>query len=143
NNWAEDIKVEIPDTGLSIRDLEHILRDKLGHDTHVTGEIVRSGDQITISVRTGDADAVSVSGPAGAANALLRQAAEAVYRRTQPYRYSIWLYETAGKIDEARAFDRDLAATGSFEDRVWAYAQLGISASDPYEARRLVLQAAQ
>jgi tetratricopeptide (TPR) repeat protein len=143
NNWADDIKVEIPETGLSIRDLEHILRDRLGHDTHITGEIVHVGDQITISVRTGDADAVSVSGPAGSANALLRQAAESVYRRTQPYRYSIWLYETAGKKDEARAFDLDLAATGSFEDRVWAYAELGVSASDPHEARRLVLQAAQ
>ena len=35
-------RVEIPDTGISLDELQRYLRDWLGHETHATGEVVRT-----------------------------------------------------------------------------------------------------
>ena len=40
NNWGNNIKVEIPETGVSIGELRNFLREWLGHETMVGGEIV-------------------------------------------------------------------------------------------------------
>ena len=39
SNWGNDLKVEIPETGVSIGELHRFLRDWLGHDTHISGEV--------------------------------------------------------------------------------------------------------
>ena len=38
NNWGSEIKVEIPETGLTFGELDKLLRDKFGHASHVSGE---------------------------------------------------------------------------------------------------------
>jgi hypothetical protein len=39
NNWGDDIKVQIPETGVSLGELRRYLRESLGHETHISGEI--------------------------------------------------------------------------------------------------------
>ena len=39
NNWGNDIKVEIPETGVSIGEVNRYLRELLGRETHITGEV--------------------------------------------------------------------------------------------------------
>src|SRR5580700_2468937 len=43
--------VEIPDTGISLGDLNRYLQEWLGHSTHVTGELVHSGNSLSLTVR--------------------------------------------------------------------------------------------
>ena len=43
NNWGNNIKVEIPETGVSIGELADFLREWLGHDTHITARFSAPG----------------------------------------------------------------------------------------------------
>src|SRR5579863_4118047 len=43
NSWDEKgIRLDVPETGVSLTELDNYLREKLGHDTHVTGDVVRT-----------------------------------------------------------------------------------------------------
>ena len=39
NAWTSEISVEIPETGLSVGQIERVLKDHLGHDQHVEGDL--------------------------------------------------------------------------------------------------------
>ena len=92
NDWGQaGIKLDIPETGISVTELDKFLREKLGHDTHVTGEIVRTASGVSLTARTGVEGAESVAGSEADLDGLVRQLSEKVYRLTQPYRYAIYL----------------------------------------------------
>jgi len=40
SNWGSDFKVEIPDTGLTFSEIEKLMRERLGHVSHVSGEVL-------------------------------------------------------------------------------------------------------
>ena len=118
NNWGDDLKVEIPETGVSLSDLNRGLRQWLGRQTRISGEVFRGAQGITVSVRAGDDGAVSYSGAETDLEGLLQQAAAAVYQRTQPYRYAVWLLQQ-GREDEAVAALTALADGPAGDDRTW------------------------
>jgi hypothetical protein len=86
NNWGDDIKVEIPETGVSIGELNTYLHRLLGNQTHITGEVVRTPSGIAITARVGAAAGKRFSGSQTDFDTLLQQATDAVYTITQPYR---------------------------------------------------------
>ena len=53
NNWGNDIKVQIPDTGVSIGEFNRYLHQWLGNQTHITGDVVRAGDRLVVTARAG------------------------------------------------------------------------------------------
>jgi hypothetical protein len=53
-NWGSDIKVEIPETGLSLREFSKLLRDRFGHANHITGEVIRTATGIAVTARFGE-----------------------------------------------------------------------------------------
>jgi hypothetical protein len=120
NDWGDDIKVEIPETGVSIGELNRWLRQWLGHETMVSGEVVRAAAGVSVTARTGAAPGGTVQGAETDIDALISQAAEALYSQTQPYRYAVYL-ASHGKPDEALAAYAKLARSGSPEDQRWAY----------------------
>ena len=122
NNWGSEIKIEIPETGLTFGELDKLLRDKLGHASHVSGEVVRTAAGISLTARLGDAPPQTFEGPQSAIDAIAQQAAEAIYRSSQPYRFSQYL-EQHGRVPEAFAVIADLAANGPQSERGWAYSQ--------------------
>lgn len=138
NDWGDDVEIEIPQTGVSIGELQTLLRGWLGEETRITGEIVRLPDRrLSLSVRAGGGGEPPLLGDEAATDTLLAQAAERVYRITQPDRYANYLVQT-GKREEAIALFRQLAASGARESRAWAYAHWGTLEEDP--ARGLDLQ---
>jgi hypothetical protein len=54
NNWGSEIKVEIPETGLTFGELDKLLRDKFGHASHVSGEVFKTADGIAFTARLGN-----------------------------------------------------------------------------------------
>jgi hypothetical protein len=123
-DWGGDIKVEIPETGVSISELDRYLRSLLSHRTTIGGEVFRRPDgQITVNVRTGAIASHSFTGLEADLDTLLQKAAEMVFKDTQPFRYSKYL-EKNGRIDEAMAVVRDLAANGPASEKPWAWAQI-------------------
>jgi predicted Zn-dependent protease len=127
DNWGrDDIKVEIPQTGISIGDLNHYLREWLGHETHITGEVYRTDAGISVTARVGgDAGAV-FEGPQSDLSKLLQQAADDIYGRTQPYRYAVYLVEH-GQAAQSDAVLRSLLANGPASEAKWAH--LGLASS--------------
>jgi hypothetical protein len=62
-NWGSDIKVEIPETGLSLGEFRNLLRDRFGHSTHISGEVIRTPTGIAVTARFGDAPPATLTGP--------------------------------------------------------------------------------
>jgi tetratricopeptide (TPR) repeat protein len=121
NDWGSDIKVEIPETGVSIGELNRWLRQWLGGETRISGEIVRTPAGLAVTARSGDGPASRFEGPETDVDTLIGQTAEAVYRQTQPYRYAVYLASSGRHAEAIAAFAR-LAKAGPSEDRAWAYA---------------------
>ena len=119
HDWGEDAKVEIPDTGMTLGELSRWLRQWLGSQTRVSGEVFRTPTGLTISVRAGQDGSATYSGPDTDVDKLVQQAAEAVYKRSQPYRYALWMAEQ-GRRAEGLAAMLALADGPAGEDRSWA-----------------------
>ncbi|HEY5411171.1 MAG TPA: hypothetical protein VIJ94_10640, partial [Caulobacteraceae bacterium] len=111
NNWGSEIKVEIPETGLTFGEFEKLLREWFGHVSHVSGEVLKTPQALAFTARIGDAPPQTFAGPETGFDDLAQKAAEAVFRSSQPYRYTEYL-EHQGRIDEAFQAIADLAANG-------------------------------
>ncbi|HSM94744.1 MAG TPA: tetratricopeptide repeat protein, partial [Rhizomicrobium sp.] len=146
NDWGKDIKVQIPETGVSIGQLDGYLRGWLGNETHISGEVYRdTSGNLLLTARVGSDAGPVFTGKEADLDKLLQSAAESVYQRTQPYRYAVYL----GSLDpinqtRADAVYRRLAASGSPQERAWAY--VGISniyknRNQPDEALRALKKA--
>jgi tetratricopeptide (TPR) repeat protein len=139
NNWGDDIKVEIPDTGVSVGQLYAYMRQWLGDETHIRGDVYRDATgKIAITARVGADPSPTFSGNETDLDRLLQQTAESVYQKTQPYRYAVYL-SNRGRSADAEAAYRALIADGSLQDRAWAYVGL----STIYQARGDVEKSAQ
>jgi hypothetical protein len=91
NNWGDDLKVEIPETGISLGELSNYLRASLGHETRISGEVYRTPAGLTVAARSGEAAGKRLTGSDADVESLIEKAAEAVYEQTQPYRYGLYL----------------------------------------------------
>jgi hypothetical protein len=100
----QDIKVEIPQTGISVAEAWRILRAWLGHERHVRGSLRLAGDgRITLALN--GEDAASFTGPLANLGQLEQQAAEHVYEHadeSNAANYVVYL-GTSGHIVEAEA----------------------------------------
>ena len=144
NDWGQDIKVEIPETGVSASELYRYLRQWLGNETHITGEVYRTAVGIAITARAGALPGATARGTEADLDRLVQQAAEAVYGQTQPYRYAAYL-ASSGRTQEGVAALRRLAASGPSQERGWAHMALGgilYSTGDPQGAVREEMAAA-
>ena len=132
NAWGEHgIKLEIPETGISLSELDSWLREKLGHDSRISGEVVRTDKGITLTARTDDGSAPGASGGEQDIDALTDKLAEQIYAASQPFRYAIYL-SGKGREEEALVIFRRLALTGDREDSMWAYPRWGLTLASLY-----------
>ena len=120
NDWGDGIKIEIPETGVSLGELNRWLREWLGHETRISGEVVRSATGVSITARAGEAPGRTVRGADSDIDTLISKAAEALYAQTQPYRYAVYLASIGHKDQALAAFSR-LATSGRPVERAWAY----------------------
>lgn len=100
-------RIVIPQTGVSIAELNQALVDALGHETHIRGEVARVADgpelrALTLRVRIPGGGGVRLTQPDGDLEALVERAAEQVYARLQPGNYLQWL-DQHGRTGEAIA----------------------------------------
>jgi tetratricopeptide (TPR) repeat protein len=139
NNFGDDIKVQIPDTGISIGEFYRYLAGWLGHQTHITGEVWRTPNGLSLSVRVGG-QAKTYQGAMSDFQALVGKGAEQIYWQTQPYSFSAFVSQH-GRDREGIALFKQLALHGAPEDRPWAYSRLGTIALTQGDAvRSLQLQ---
>jgi len=143
NDWGGDIAVEIPSTGVSLGELRRYLRQWLGNQTRLSGEVVRLTDgRLAVITRVGSKPSTRVEGTEAELDSLLQQGAEAIYAETQPYRHALWL-SRQGADDFAEASRRLEALTrgDDLNERLWALIALANRAPDA-ETSEQYLQAA-
>ena len=141
NDWGDEVQVQIPQTGVSIGELQDFLRGWLGKETSISGEVVRTAAGYSVTARTGTEPGRTFTGPETAIDSLINQASEAVYETTQPEGYAAYL-RLKGKSDQAAAIHERLTVSGPRERRAWAFAEWASFAKTPEErlerARRAV-----
>jgi Tfp pilus assembly protein PilF len=134
NNWGDDLKVQIPETGISLSEAYRILVGWVGHQTRITGEVERSGQGLAVTARAGAGQAATFRG--SNLDALLAQTAEKLFGDTQPYRYGIYL-SSHGRENGAKAVLLALAQGDSpASERAWAYSGLLFLENDTRRAEQ-------
>ncbi len=90
--WASDIKIEVPETGVSVGEISRMLHERFGHDLHINGELIQTDrGGLTLTVRGDGVPAAGFTGDSGDLEKLTLLAAEYIYGRSQPYQYGVYL----------------------------------------------------
>ncbi|HEX3944945.1 MAG TPA: hypothetical protein VHW69_12735 [Rhizomicrobium sp.] len=140
SNWGNDIKVQIPNTGISIGEAYRYLAAWLGHRTHISGEIFRTEKGYALTVRITGAAGVRFEGLESQLDSLIAHAAENVYGGTQPFRYAIYLAGHGRNAEDEKVL-RGLALGGPVSDRPWAYTTWAYSAQNADDMREALKRA--
>ena len=102
--WSSDVKIEVPETGVSIGEINRLLHERFGHDLHIDGELVQTdAGGLILTVRGDGVPAKGFQGAAGDLDKLTTQAAEYLYGRSQPYQFQNYL-TGAGRYQDTLAF---------------------------------------
>jgi hypothetical protein len=101
------IRVEIPDTGISIAEAWRYLRSWLGHERHLSGSLRQAADGIvTLKLSLDSGSTVSVSGPASALPKLEKDAVEQVFERFDPINHIVYLLSQSRYVEAYEAAKR-------------------------------------
>ncbi len=137
---ADAIRIEIPQTGVSLGELQRLLTDWLGRRTVVSGALTQSADgALGLDVRIGSGATVSVTGDAADLNRLIGEAAEGSFFAMDPGQKALYL-DAAGRPDEALAAAKAFAL-GRLPEigrNVGIYTIWAGREADPVVARRLL-----
>ena len=145
NAWTSDIRIEIPETGVSIGEIDRMLKARFGHDLHIEGALVQTdAGGLALTIRGDGVAPKTFTGAAGELDRLATQASEYVYGQSQPALYTVYL-SLSGRDAEAVEFARSAYATADETDRpyllnAWANA-LQNTGADPREAKPLLNEA--
>jgi tetratricopeptide (TPR) repeat protein len=124
SSWGHDLKVEIPETGVSFGELNRYLHQAWGRESHISGEVYESLTGITVAARMAEKQSKSFSGRTEDLGQLVRKAAESIYVQTQPYRFANYLF-FRGRIDEYAAVMQRLSHDQNPVERAWAHQSMG------------------
>jgi tetratricopeptide (TPR) repeat protein len=117
NAWTSDIKLAVPEAGISLSEVARALKARFGHDLHINGELVGTeADGLLLTVRGDGVLAKSFAGGGSDLQKLTIAAAEYVYSQSEPALWITYLSGT-GRDAEAIAFGRDTYASADKADR--------------------------
>ncbi|GLS00329.1 hypothetical protein GCM10007859_03340 [Brevundimonas denitrificans] len=131
---GETVRVEIPQTGVSLGEVERYLRQRLGRQTIVSGALRRQGDRLLLTVRASGSPGRTLEGTEAEMPALLQSAAEAVLQDTQPLRMASYL-TSEERMEEAEALVRPLLGRGTDKERAQAYLAMSVLLLNSERAR--------
>ena len=123
-NRGETLKVEIPQTGISVGEALRQLRRSVGRETVVSGEVVKTAAGLSVTARAGAKYGRTFTGPKDQLDQLLAKSAEGLLEDTQPFQYAAYINvkDEVPSADKLKAWRR-AAETGPAADRPWALAE--------------------
>jgi tetratricopeptide (TPR) repeat protein len=126
NNWEDELKIDIPNTGASADQVWKLLRGWLGKETRISGEVIEAGGGLALTARVSGKPGQRFASPMGDLDALVVQGADLIYRNTQPYRHAVFLGNDPKRADEREALLKRLTADPSAMERKWAFNGLSV-----------------
>ena len=91
NAWTNEIAIDVPETGISIGQLERMIKTRFGHDQHIQGDLVKTPMGLALTVRGTGILPKTFTGESGALDKLLTQAGEYVFGQSQPGLWAAYL----------------------------------------------------
>ena len=128
--WTNDIAIDVPETGISIGQLERTMKARFGHDQHIDGDLAQSeGGDLALTVRGTGILPKTFIGEARHLDKLLTQAGEYAYGQSQPGLFAAYLANN-DRNDEAIRFSQTAYARAASSERpyvlnYWANAIAG------------------
>jgi len=117
NAWTNDISIDVPETGISIGQLERMLKTRFGHDQHIDGDLVKTkSGGVALTVRGTRILPKTFSDEAGDLDKLLTEAGEYVYGQSQPGLWAAYLSNN-DRNDDAIRFAQAAYATADPSER--------------------------
>lgn len=140
---ADGVRIEIPQTGLSIDELRRWLTESLGRRTTIHGALsTTESGTVILEVQVGAEPAVRASGPSMHLDSLMKDVAEQAFSRLSPNQLSIYL-RAEGRADEGLAAARAHALSLRTGDPALApaYSLWGLAEGDSSRALGLMTKA--
>lgn len=137
SDWKPAFSVQIPQTGISLDQLQAWLRTQLGHEHRIAGEVALLDDgRLRLTARSEATPLPPVVGRADELPAMVQAVAEAIYERDQPNAYGVFL-DSKGRHDDLARFARGRSQSRDVRTRAYGYTGLGVSlfAKDTLGAR--------
>ena len=104
NAWTNDIAIEVPETGMSIGQIERTLKARFGHDQHIDGDVVpTSKGGLALTVRGDGIPAKTFIDEDRDLDKLLTEAGEYIFGQSQPGIFGAYL-NNAGRNADAINF---------------------------------------
>jgi tetratricopeptide (TPR) repeat protein len=117
NAWTGEIKLAVPEAGISLGEFSRMLKVRFGHDLHIEGEVIQTEEgDLALTVRGDGVAAKTFTATAGDLGNLTRQAAEYVYSQSEPVLWAYYL-TNRGRDEEALAFSKAAYAGANKMDR--------------------------
>lgn len=107
NGWPQAIRIEIPNTGISIDQLQINLRRIFVEDINLNGELLEGGGVRSLTIRGNGIAARSFSDPDADLDQLMQWAAEHVMASLQPAEFAAYLIQS-GRSAEAVRFSAEV-----------------------------------
>lgn len=137
SDWKPAFSVQIPQTGISLDQLQAWLRTQLGREHRIAGEVALLDDgRLRLTARSEATPLPPVVGRADELPAMVQAVAEAIYERDQPNAYGVFL-DSKGRHDDLARFARGRSQSRDVRTRAYGYTGLGVSlfAKDTLGAR--------
>jgi tetratricopeptide (TPR) repeat protein len=117
STWDGEIKMEVPEVGVSFGELSRILKARFGHDLHIGGDLVQmEGGAIALTVRGDDIASRTFTGAATNLAKLTTDAAEYIYSQSEPVLWAYYLINQ-GRDVAALEFCRGAISGADKSDR--------------------------
>jgi tetratricopeptide (TPR) repeat protein len=114
--WSSDVKVEVPETGVSIGEINRLLHERFGHDVHISGDLMQTPEGgLVLSVRGDNVPPASFEGSAKELEKITGEAAEYIYGRSQPYQLMNY-YIDVKRDEDAAKFAQEALTRGDIDD---------------------------
>src|SRR6187402_3187135 len=92
NAWTGEIRLEVPETGISIGEIDRLLKARFGQDIHIEGDLVQTlSGGLALTVRGSGLLPKTFEGGAADLEKLTGQAAEYIYAQSEPALYLVYL----------------------------------------------------
>ena len=117
--WTGNIKLDVPETGISLGEISRLLRDRFGNDVHIEGDLIETPTGgLALTVRGNGVPATTFEGSATELGQITGKAAEYVYSKSQPARWATYL-TNVGRNKEAISFSRTAMTGAAPAERPW------------------------
>ncbi len=104
NGWSSEVKIAVPETGISLGEISRLLTARFGHDIHIGGDLIQTDSGgLALTVRGDNVSPRTFSGSAGQLDTLVASAAQYLYSQFQPVLWAVYL-QWAGRCPEAIEF---------------------------------------